>query len=238
MKALVTHIRVGFLALCALGVVGMLNATAQAATITWGTPTTIAGDSDVSTAGTLLYADNVGASTHNYTVNGVTFVSASLYGTDFGFGANTNSLPSGGSSNYKSLLDSFDFTSGSPASFNLTGLTAGNVYEVQIWAQDARGTGTLGSIEYQTKYTAGNSVVLTQANNSNTLPGQFVIGTFIANATTQSITVTQGINGGFGGGGIGIVNALEVRTIPEPSSAILLLLGAAGLWQLARRRRK
>ncbi|HYE18711.1 MAG TPA: hypothetical protein VEA69_09720 [Tepidisphaeraceae bacterium] len=47
-------------------------APASAATVTWGAPTNISGDADVSTAGTLLGAFNVG-SAGDATVNGVTF---------------------------------------------------------------------------------------------------------------------------------------------------------------------
>jgi len=42
----------------------------QAAAITWAAPVNITGDTDVSTVGTLLYAETWGAGT---TVNGVTF---------------------------------------------------------------------------------------------------------------------------------------------------------------------
>src|ERR1043166_7327806 len=53
--------------------------TSSAAVVSWGAPTTISGDSDVSTSGTLLGAVNWGFSSAGIgnpttTVNGVTFI--------------------------------------------------------------------------------------------------------------------------------------------------------------------
>lgn len=46
----------------------------SAATIIWGSPTTVAGDSDVDTTGTLVYAYNIGPSgVQATTINGVVF---------------------------------------------------------------------------------------------------------------------------------------------------------------------
>jgi hypothetical protein len=61
-----------------------------------------------------------------------------------------------------------------------------------------------------------------------TLKGQFAIGTFTADATTQTlymetINIAQSH-----------INAYQIRLIPEPSSA---LLGGLGLLALLRRRR-
>ena len=51
--------------------------------VTWGTPTTIKGDSGVITTGTLLYACNFGgASVQSKTVNGVTFSPFSITGSN------------------------------------------------------------------------------------------------------------------------------------------------------------
>jgi hypothetical protein len=57
--------------------------------------------------------------------------------------------------------------------------------------------------------------------------GNFVIGTFTANAATQSFFVS-GVNDPG-------LSAVQLRAVPEPTSVALLSLGAAGL--LLRRRR-
>lgn len=76
--------------------------SAFAASITWNTPVTIAGDTDVSTTGSLLYAYNAANST--VSVNGVSFTgknSTSTWGS-VGFsgfnGGSTTSAYGGGSS--------------------------------------------------------------------------------------------------------------------------------------------
>lgn len=215
----------------AIGVIGDFSAMAVAATITWSAAQNITDDSDVSTNGSLVYAYNAGGSGNDYPVNGVTFTSISLYGTDFS-GANPAGFPTGGTSDYLALLDSFNYGSGS-AAFNLTGLVVDQTYEVQIWVQDSR---ALGNDLYQSRFTAGNSVVLTQHSNDST-PGQFTIGSFKADAATQLISVTAGFNGVFGGSGLPIVNALQLRAVavPEPNTFILMLGSLIGL-RIARRK--
>jgi MYXO-CTERM domain-containing protein len=61
----------------------------------------------------------------------------------------------------------------------------------------------------------------------NTLSGQFVTGTFTADATSQVLTMTSTTD-------FGVAKALTVGTMPEPSAA---LLGGLGLLGLLRRRR-
>jgi hypothetical protein len=61
----------------------------------------------------------------------------------------------------------------------------------------------------------------------NSLSGQFVVGTFTADATSQELTMTRNTD-------FGVANALTVGVIPEPSAA---LLGGLGLLGLLHRRR-
>lgn len=92
-----------------------------------------------------------------------------------------------------------------------------------MWVNDPRngsGANTIqieaGPIlEYQVGGTTGNA-------------GQFVTGTFTADATTQVVTLDSGTDGWQ-------VNALQVRSVPEPSSSVMLL-GGLGLLTMLRRR--
>ena len=148
-------IRATHLALFAL----LAAASAQAASITWGVPQTIAGDTDVSTSGTLIVAHNLGSfGNASPILNGVTFApfvtstlvnttgnvtmsaSSTVFGANTGFG---EILPpfSALSPDYQMLLESGSFTGSltagaTPATISLAlnGLTPGAQYQFQWWA--------------------------------------------------------------------------------------------------------
>jgi hypothetical protein len=220
---------------------------AAAAPMTWGPPTTISGDTDVSTVGTLIAAFNTGGpDIPTTTVNGVTFEALALQGNTFTSGNFTfsHSKPNQaflfndhvGSSSppfstlsppYQALLSSF--TGGAPFTLTISGLTVGQGYEFEWWANVS--SPALSGV-FATA-TAGNSVAL----NGNTTGqvggvGQFAIGTFTADAPTEAIT--------FSGAPLTLseLDGFELREIPEPSSVALLALGGAAVagWRLWRRR--
>lgn len=208
--------------------------TAFGAGITWQTPTTVVGDTDVSTAGTLVYAYNCSGSAS--TVNGVTFASGT---TSSGAGANLSFSPSfggnwdgfGSTSNpfnalstaYKVLLANSRWldTSGASVTITMSNLTAGRSYAVQFWVNDSRSstrTETLTS-------TGGNTVTLAyDSTQSAGGVGQFSIGTFTASGTTQAFTVTQ-----VGGANNVQLNAIQVRdiTITKAPAGTDLTAGAS-----------
>jgi hypothetical protein len=146
--------------------------TTEAASITWGGAQNIAGDSDVSTSGTLVGAINIGApGVANTTVNGVLSTGLALTGNnvtsgDFnlatagGFGA-SNGLGSASppfsalSAPYQALLQSAatSFTAG--LTLTMSGLVVGERYEFQWWSNASGGTASVF-----TTATAGNSVTL------------------------------------------------------------------------------
>ena len=215
--------------------------------IVWGTPQTISGDSDVSTAGSLLYAFNVGASTvAASTVNGVTFA-AYHFPVDpsaqtvtvgdvtmtespsflVGFNvASTSSPYSGLSTAYKTMLDTGG-GAGFPDAITMTfgGLSIGQPYLFQWWASNA---GNIPPVS-EVSASATNSVTL-DANLTNTAGGlgQFVTGTFTADGATQDIVLT-------GVGGQPLINAFQIRAVPEPSTLAMAFasLGFAGysMWR-------
>lgn len=223
--------------------------------ITWGSATTVSGDSDVSTSGTLLYAYNVGASgVSSATVNTVTFASyvfpsfpsaqtvtvGSVTFTESpGILWGSNSLGSAStpfsnlSSGYKTLLGSAGGAD-NPVTITATlgGLTVGNQYQLQIWTSNPSNASLpYGTIIGDTTFTAGNSVTLDpNTTNASGGLGQYVIGTFTASGVTRTFTMNSS-------GSAPSLSAFQVRDItpiPGPGgAAVVALYGTA----LARRRR-
>lgn len=234
----------------ATGIASILLArVAPAATIVWGPPTTITGDSDVSTVGALVSAANLG-DTSAVVINGVTFAATTsgnsgnfVFATAIGSISNVPSAfgvsaaPfSGLSTSYQDLLDSGIFTHTPPAAPPAITLTINNLavatpYLFQWWVNDARATGDETRV---TTAAAGSSVTLEHnVQNTSGGVGQFTIATFIADAPTQQITFLGA------GGGPNVastqLNAVQLRVVPEPS--ILGLVGL-GLEAICTRRRK
>jgi hypothetical protein len=228
-------------AVCALAV----TPPTHAAIITWGAASNISGDTDVSTDGTLVGAFNIGApGVANTTVNGVLFTGLALTGNNvtsgdfnlatagaFGFGA-SNGLGSGAapfstlSAPYQTLLESgaTSFTAG--LILTMIGLTPGNAYEFEWWSNASGGTASV-----LTTATAGNSVTLaTSPSGGNGEVGQFAIGTFTADSTSQVIT--------FNGPVQDILSAFQLRTSTVPEPTTIALLGLAFLGVMASRRRR
>jgi hypothetical protein len=226
--------------------------------IVWGSAQTVSGDSDVSTTGSLVYAYTFGgtAAPPSATVNGVTFSPFTIPGgivtsTTVGsvslsespgnlFGSNSfgsSSAPfSALSTDYKAILGSGAYAD-LPVSItvSLGGLTSGQDYLVQWWTNNASNTTPVfGGGFTNTTATAFNSVTL-DANTTNTVGGlgQFAIGTFTASGTTQAFLLSE-TSGGFNP----LINALQVRAVPEPALTLLgCAVAAAGGLALRRRSR-
>lgn len=224
--------------LLAVGVIGVTiffaTSISQAGPITWGAPTDITGDANVSTAGTLVGAFNLGDSgVPAASVNGVLFQSFALpngsgvatvgnFSMAAGsFAISDNSLfgdPGNPpfntlSAGYQSLLSS---AIGTIDTFTLTvsGLSIGKEYQFQWWTDFSTAVDNVPS----TAATAGNTVTL----NSNVTAthgglGQFAIGTFTADAANEVIRFDRLDPGE---GGIGVVNAFQLREAAEPSSSV------------------
>lgn len=196
-------------ALCA-ALPGFLHAAA----ITWSTPSNIAGDADVSLNGTLQYAYNL--TNTNRTVNGVVFTGKNSPTTlddkvTQTFSSNTTAAYSsatnpfnGLSAAYKSLLvggNYRDAASSTAVTTTLKNLTPGKSYAVQVWVSDPRGTPRT-----QVVTGGGGNTVTLDFNVSNGAGGlgQHTTGTFTADATTQTFTLTATNTQ---------LNALQVREI-------------------------
>jgi hypothetical protein len=217
--------------------------------ILWGQPTNISGDGDVSTAGVLFGAVHIGApGTVATTVNGVTFdpfpisssngnpisdpsgrftLSGQTVNGYSGYGVDAapfNTL----SPAYQALLTGGDFGSlNSLQVLTMSRLSPGTIYQFEFWCNDSR-----AAVRSMVNATAGNTVLVdTDVGFTFGGIGQFAIGTFTADATTQVVNF-QGVPSG---GTIENAFQLRILTVPEPSSGVLVLAAAA---VFVRRRRR
>ena len=214
---------------------------AKAAGIAWTSPVTISGTLDVDTTGTLFASANFGSNTAT-TVNGVTFAPFVASGTSTTVGNITlssvggiqnTSIPTGSSPyaalpiEYRNLLAPISYNAAIGSAFTVTasGLTPSSNYSVQYWYNDSRATST-ATAQIGSQTLAGNT---TQSPGGL---GQWIKGTFTADAATQSFTVT-----GLSPAGNAYGSALQFRTIqslpqppdpPPPGGASLALSNPSG----------
>lgn len=111
--------------------------------------------------------------------------------------------------------------------FTLGNLTIGQTYLLQIWFNDSRSGENRGGT-----VTDGPSVdVNTSASNAAGGIGQYIIGEFTADATTQSFDFTATGSKSVAA----LMNGYQLRAIPEPS---ITLLGGLGFAIAAARRKR
>jgi hypothetical protein len=169
-------------------------------------------------------------------------------------GVTTTKSPFAGlSSSYQDLLSSYTggqfLQSGNPGivqtfSLTMTGLTVGRTYEFEWWSNFSLAVS--GGAGVTTTASAGNSVTLAlntlMARDDTGGVGQFAIGTFTADATSEVITFSGSSPAGQGSA----LNGFELRdlgpaavsAVPEPASLTLLGIAAVGLLGYGWRRRK
>ncbi len=197
----------------------MLTAAATAADITWQTPVNISGTSDVNTQGTLYGSwapgDDWGGGNRSdyFPVNGVTFAAYGTGGVDFsisGSGINMDRYngfadPNTGDADYDQILQTAEFNWNSGSSSMIVSwdnMIVGHTYLVQAWLNDGRG-GQSGT----STFTGGANTSAAVAIGDG-VPGQYIIGTFVADSGSQSFTMSPGI----------MLNLLQVRDIsPTPN---------------------
>ena len=177
-------------AVCA-SCIGILIATANAQpNVTWQTPVTISGPSDVNTVGTYFgsWAPQDG-NANTLPVNGVTFQGFSdlpflTPGPTLDNGYDGFGSPGTSDDNYNALLKYGRFSNegSTPATFSWSGMTPGNTYLIQFWVNDGR---TIDPPQSRTQTITGgaNTSAPLSYGSDGTGPGQYIIGTFVANSS-------------------------------------------------------
>jgi hypothetical protein len=220
---------------------------AKASVINWGSATTISGTSDVDTTGTLFASANFGSSSGE-TVNGVFFNAFPVSGTSTTVG-NITLTSSGGLSGftysppatttapygslpieYKNILSPFAYTDTLPQQATVSGLTIGETYAIQFWVQDPRAAFGARTV------TVGTQTLDVNTTDTEGGLGQWVLGQFTADATTQSFSVGPGPGGPTPAT---YANAMQVRLVPEPTQMVsVAAIGSAlGMWRMRKLRR-
>jgi hypothetical protein len=233
-----TRIRLllSIVALIIIALAPTARAGAEGSVITWGTPTTISSDTNVSTAGSLVAAFNMFGP--DVSVNGVTF---SAFNVTAGSQTATNGnftftevpgtfVPNNTfgsaqtpfaslSTNYKTLLSTAISTSdNNTLTLEIDNLVLGQTYQFEFWVNASTFNANIG---YDTTATSPNPVTLdSNTTNANGGVGQFVIGTFFCGSPSQFITFN-----GTNSTQAPTVNAFELRIVPEPSTMSILFLG-------------
>jgi len=193
----------------------------------------------------------------NVTVNGVSFTQAGNNSTVVGGGG--ESITVNGNNVHGSAFEDGEFSGDADifhlirggvwgaTSVDLAGLTVGAPYLVQVFTNDARSSRDANSIAGFGDGSATGAVGISALNNSpgggtadddNPEAGDSIIGTFIADATTQSFQVfgtnSGDINDLAMGDSRAHVNAIQLRAIPEPASLALLALGSMAMLGVRR----
>ena len=212
-----------------------LIAPASAASINWGAAQDVSGAADVNNSQVTIEAVNLTPDSGvpgSTTVNGVTFThDNTLMGLAGGNGLMTSDTGDAGLNN---LMNSVDHGACDGCAWTIQvgggNLVAGNQYDIQLFYSDNRGfAGASWGQNYDDG--AGNSVNL-NANGANR-HGQHVTGTFTADGTTQTLSITGG-----GPPGEPHLNAYQIRGVPEPTTLVLAGLGLVSLGFVGRRRNR
>ncbi len=196
-----------------------LNTTALPAfaPIDWGTPANITGLlSDFKTTGNFVAAWTGNATAIN--VPGVVnFTPGVFLGDRFvGYDPYTRA---GANADYETLLNSGTYNGASGRFVEISGLTVGQDYRVQLWVVDTRS----GTADRRFRYgNAGDEQVSLEAGafgNEAAKPGQWVTGTFTAIDTTQFIFMDSASMPG---------NQLNAMTVYQEDIAAPLIITATG----------
>jgi autotransporter-associated beta strand protein len=203
--------------------------------ITWQAPANISGASDVNTQGTYFgswapYDGNA----NSLPVNGVTFQGNSdLPGLNAYFpnhdqsGYNGFHNPGTPNSNYNTLLQTATYCGTGNGTIVVSWKDIpGHTYLVQVWADDGRGI-----------FPGRSENVIGGTNTSANVdfgdaPGQYVIGTYVANSSSEAITLS-----GSSSGDSPMINLLQVRDITPVTAAtnyqsVVLADHPLGFWPL------
>jgi len=215
-----------------------LAATAsRAVDITWQVSGSISGTTDVTTQGTYFGSwapYNAGAPA--FPVNGISFQGFSdlpnLQSNNFVDGGAYFNQPNTPDSNYNNLLQYGAYGNNSTVcSFGWDQMIPGDTYLVEIWVNDVR---NLGGMRWENFSGGSDFSPNVYFPSDGTGSGQFIIGTFVADATGSETVFIYPSSSGIGSSAQ--VNLVQVRdiTVPEPAAGCFIVMG---LTCLATRRR-
>ena len=219
-------------------IASIIIATANAQpNVTWQTPLTISGTSDVNTLG--AYFGSWAPNGSTLAVNGVTFqANSDLPGLGTSFdnstGPGTFNSPGTSDGNYNTLLTAgaFGNTSGS-YTVNWSGMTSGDLYLVELWVNDGRN----GTVNQRTESITGgaNTSAFLAYGSGSSGPGQYIIGTFVAdNSGGETLSLNPGPV--IPSAQLNLMQVRDITPVPEPSTLAFLAMGAGAV--LFRLRRK
>jgi PEP-CTERM motif len=220
-------------------IVSVLTAVANAQNdVNWQTPLTISAPTDVNTQGT-YFGSWAPHGSGNFTINGVTFQNFSdlpSLANNFQNNTGDNSFHNPGTSdaNYNDYMTSgaFQNDSSSP-SFSWNGMTIGDTYLVELWVNDARNSTTAQRTESVTGG-ANTSAFLSYGPAGGA--GQFIIGTFVANTASESLSLNAGPN--FPSAQLNLFQVRDLGAVPEPSTLAMLAAGAGAMFFGFRRKNR
>ena len=208
-----------------------LAGSAHAATISWSSSAFLTDNTSpwgmvtgqFTTTGTQILAENSGGGALSF--DGINFTAPSV-GV---FDGNFSGFHSGDPVTLASTGTYMD--ANAVGTVNLTGLTSGYTYRIQALVIDGRTAFTGRTVLFD----GVNQGVYANGVSGDWGDGILATGTFVADATTQSFTISAKEANGVDPSG-GQLNALTLyqTAVPEPSAA---LLGGLGLLALLRRRR-
>jgi hypothetical protein len=217
-------------------------ANAQNANVNWQTPTPIFGPSDVNTSGTYFASwapynqDSYNNGANGLVVNGVAFLAQTdlpdLSYLNFNSGYTSYNDPGTSDANYNDLMQSAAYNGngdGSPLSLTWGGMTPGDTYLVQFWANDGRGN------DRSETFTGGadTSASLVFGNN----PGEYIIGTFVADTTgseTISMSGVGSVNGPYPQ--MNLMQVRDISAVPEPSTFAFVAVSVGAMLCGVRRK--
>jgi hypothetical protein len=212
---------VGFLAIAAFAT------TVQAVPTTFTAPTAVTGDSNVLNLGDTVLAFDVSGSAE--TVNGVSFTGGTTQNgvtlsiTDQ-FSNNEGSPGTGLSTGLAAVLSNIDATFGnSPLTITLGNLTDGTTYDLRLFSGSYAATGG----EALADGSATGTLFIGQGGSDTSYADlNFTAGPSLSQTLTITGTTQQ----------FGIINALDLQAVPEPSTFALMGTAVAGLAFLVRRK--
>lgn len=193
--------------------------------VTWRPPATISGPADVSTEGTYFgsWAPQNGAA-NTFPVNGVTFQGFSdlpyfTSGPTFDAGYDGYGSPGTADPNYDALLRYARYSNAGtqPATFSWSGMIPGHLYLVQVWVNDGR---NIGESRSETITGGANTSAPLSFGSDGSGPGQYIIGTFVANSSRGQTLVLDAAS--TGSNPSPQINLLQVRDITPVITGITI----------------